>query len=85
MTLPTALNDREYQKFVDIAPGETAVRVSITGFLPLKYDRVDVTYPNDTQEIYAFTFRGNAAGSVTVNYVDATKEFIASVVKTDAV
>ena len=32
MTLPAALNDREYQKFIDIAPGETAVRISGTNF-----------------------------------------------------
>lgn len=32
MTLPTALQDREYQKFIDIAPNETAVRVSGTNF-----------------------------------------------------
>jgi hypothetical protein len=32
MALPTALNDREHQKFIDIAPGETAVRVSGTNF-----------------------------------------------------
>ena len=30
MTLPAALNDREHQKFIDVAPGETAVRVSGT-------------------------------------------------------
>jgi hypothetical protein len=32
MALPTALNDREYQKFIDISPGETAVRVSGQNF-----------------------------------------------------
>jgi hypothetical protein len=32
MALPTALNDREHQKFIDIAPGETAVRVSGENF-----------------------------------------------------
>lgn len=32
MALPTALQDREFQKFVDIAPGETAIRVSGTNF-----------------------------------------------------
>lgn len=32
MTLPTHLNDREMQKFVDIAPGETAVRVTGENF-----------------------------------------------------
>lgn len=29
MTLPAALNDREQQKFIDVAPGETAVRVAV--------------------------------------------------------
>lgn len=32
MTLPTSLQDREYQKFEDIAPGQTAVRVSGANF-----------------------------------------------------
>jgi len=32
MSLPLPLNDREYQKFIDIAPGETAVRVSGANF-----------------------------------------------------
>lgn len=30
MTLPAALNDREHQKFIDVAEGQTAVRVSGT-------------------------------------------------------
>jgi hypothetical protein len=29
MALPNAINDREFQKFVDVAPGETAVRVAV--------------------------------------------------------
>lgn len=29
MSLPQILNDREFQKFVDVAPGETAVRVAV--------------------------------------------------------
>lgn len=32
MALPNAISDREYQKFVDVAPGETAVRVSGENF-----------------------------------------------------
>jgi hypothetical protein len=32
MSLPQTLNDREYQKFVEISPTETAVRVSGTNF-----------------------------------------------------
>lgn len=32
MALPPTLNDREQQKFVDIGPGETAVRVSGANF-----------------------------------------------------
>jgi hypothetical protein len=29
MALPAAINDREQQKFIDVAPGETAVRVAV--------------------------------------------------------
>lgn len=32
MSLPQTLNDREFQKFVDISPGETAIRVSGANF-----------------------------------------------------
>jgi hypothetical protein len=32
MSLPQSLNDREYQKFVDFAVGETAVRVTGSNF-----------------------------------------------------
>lgn len=32
MTLPTNIVDREYQKFEDISPGQTAVRVSGSNF-----------------------------------------------------
>lgn len=32
MALPNQIVDREYQKFVDVAPGETAVRVSGENF-----------------------------------------------------
>lgn len=32
MSLPNTLTDREYQKFVDISPGETAIRVSGANF-----------------------------------------------------
>jgi hypothetical protein len=32
MSLPPSLNDREYQKFVDINPGETAIRISGANF-----------------------------------------------------
>lgn len=32
MALPTALQDREFQKFEEIAPGQTAVRVSGANF-----------------------------------------------------
>lgn len=32
MTLPAQITDREYQKFVDVNPGETAVRVTGENF-----------------------------------------------------
>lgn len=32
MSLPSQLTDREFQKFVDVSPGETAVRVSGENF-----------------------------------------------------
>jgi hypothetical protein len=86
MALPNAINDREFQKFVDVAPGETAVRVvlsdAISGFVPSGYDGVYATYPSATEEVYEFRNGATTLGFVTVTYSDSTKENLLSAVRT---
>lgn len=81
MTLPNAINDREYQKFVDVGPGETAVRVSLASLVPSAYDRIDATYPSSTEEVYTFSLGGVPQGAVTVTYTNTSKKVLLSVVK----
>lgn len=81
MTLPNAINDREYQKFFDVAPGETAIRVSVASLVPSAYDRIDATYPSSTVEVYTFSLGGTPQGSITVTYVNSSKTDLLSVVK----
>lgn len=45
------------------------------------YDRVDVSYPSSTTEVYTFRASGVVISTVTVTYTDSTKENISSVVK----
>jgi hypothetical protein len=82
MTLPAALNDREYQKFIDGAEGPT-VRVALSGGLaPERYDRVDVTYPTATTEVYDFKLSGDTVALITLTYATSTKERLTSAVRT---
>lgn len=81
MALPIALNDREHQKFIDVSPGKTAVRVSTDGLLPPQYDRVDVTYPTSSSEVYDFSFGGSSVGTVTLTYTNSSKNDLLSAVK----
>lgn len=81
MALPAALNDREQQKFIDVSPGKTAVRVSTDGLLPSQYDRVDVTYPASDTEVFTFSFSGSSVGVITLTYTDSTKNDLLSAVK----
>ncbi len=59
---------------------------SIGGFAPPKgHDAITVTYPDDTHEVYAYKTGGTGGTTLmtlTVTYVDDTKEQISSVVKT---
>lgn len=81
MTLPNAINDREYQKFVDVAPGETAVRVILASLAPSSYDRIDATYPSSTEEVYTYSLSGVPQGSIAITYVNSSKKDLLSVVK----
>lgn len=65
---------------------DNALRViPISGLISNPYDYIAVTYPTATQEVYTFK-TGGAGGTVvstiTVNYVDATKNQLLNVSKT---
>jgi hypothetical protein len=50
-----------------------------------KYDYVAVTYPLDTTEVYTFKYggaSGDTVATVTIVYVDSTKEYVSTVTKT---
>lgn len=82
MTLPVALQDREYGKFAETHEGSVAVRVlSSTALSPLEYDTITVTYPTATSEVYTYSLTGSPVGVITVTYVDSTKEQISTVVR----
>lgn len=50
------------------------------GFLGnIKYDRLDVSYPSSTVEIYTFTLDGKTAGVITITYTNNCKNNILSV------
>lgn len=85
MSLPSQLTDREFQKFVDVSPGETAVRVvlsgELSGFVPSGYDSVFATYPSSVVEVYEFKNGATTLGFVTVTYSDSTKQNLLSAVR----
>lgn len=46
------------------------------------YDRVDVTYPSGTQEVFTYKLggsTGNTIAVVTINYTDSTKANILNI------
>lgn len=45
-----------------------------------KYDRINVTYPSATQEVYTYVLSGDDIGTVTVNYNTSAKKDIVSVI-----
>ncbi len=57
--------------------------LSINGFLVGKVGRrVDVTYPNSSTEVYAFSENGTALYTYTIVYTDSTKESLSSAERT---
>ena len=77
MPLSPAVIDREYNKFVETGDGKTAVRTLLSnGFVLPKFDEFEVTYPSSTQEVYDFKLATVTVATVTLNYTNATKEFL---------
>jgi hypothetical protein len=47
-----------------------------TAAVPSDYDEAQVSYTSAVQEIYIYRKNGNIVRTVTINYTDATKNFI---------
>lgn len=71
--------DNEQNKFCENDQGEVAVRVcgdvNIAGDLifGIDYNKIDVTYPNDTTEIITYTLNTATIRTLEVIYTDSTK------------
>ena len=86
------IKDLEKRKFVEseTRAGEPAVEVivgnpgdisGVDAFLAVtNYDTVDITYPSSTQEVYNYKLLTVSVRTVTIDYVDSTKEDILKVV-----
>lgn len=68
-----------------INPATQETLQSVAGFNIPAYDYIEATYPTAVQEVYVYN-TGGAGGTtvstVTVNYTDATKNFISNTTKT---
>ncbi len=81
MTLPTDIKDLEFKKFVD-SGGYVAVRV-VDMTAGVSWDYMAPTY-GATSTAYVFKTGGSGGTvvqTITINYTDATKTVILSVVK----
>lgn len=79
MALQGDIGDREYQKFIDVAPYQTAVRVN-NFITDIDWDEIVPTF-NATSDVYEFYKSSVLQKTITINYVDATKEVMSSITK----
>lgn len=81
MALPDSLNTREVRKFSEVG-SSVAVNVNlISGFVSETYDYFSIAYPSATQEVYTFKTGGSGGtlvATLTLNYTDATKDFLSN-------
>lgn len=90
MALPTTAETREFYNFADNGNGTTARYVKVSGGLGtflegVEFDSLTAAYPSSTVEVYSYRLGGIAGAiqaTLTVTYTDATKSFVASVVRT---
>jgi hypothetical protein len=85
MPMSEYIPERERNKFVQTSDGNTSVRVSLaTSLINFAWDYASVSYPNATTEVYTFKINGvsgTTVGTITVTYVDATKEAISTIAR----
>lgn len=68
--------------YLDINPDGSINEIRLNSLVPYKYDTINATYPTTTEEIYTYKYLGSTVAVVTVDYVDATKERLVSIVRT---
>lgn len=79
-----SIKDREFRKFRESSDrvGEPAVDV-VVGNNPLAigkdYDKIDVTYPTATTEVYDYLLSGSSVFTVRVTYSNSSKENIVTI------
>lgn len=67
-----------------VNPATEETLQSIAGLSIPAHDYIAATYPTTSQEVYTYRLGGVSGivvGVITVNYTDATKEILSSVVK----
>ena len=60
----------------------TANVLQTNTLVPYNYDNIAATYPTTTQEVYVYKTGLTTVATITVNYTDASKNSISSVVRT---
>jgi len=84
MPLSPNINNREFDKFVLDAEGNTAVRVlPDAGWVSGQVGRkIEATYPNSVTEVYTYKLNAATLFALTVVYTTSSKEFIDYVERT---
>lgn len=79
------LSPSQIDQFTYDADNEAVKVVPVAGQIVTdKYDYISVTYPSATQEVYEFKTGGSGGttvATVTINYTDASKDFLLNVSK----
>jgi hypothetical protein len=63
------------------AQGNQSV-IMVNALVPTAFDSIFATYPSATQELYTYKFNTVTVAIVTVDYTDASKNTLVSVVRT---
>ena len=77
MALDPNINTLEKQKFRDDGVDLTTVAVTFAGIL-FDYDSGSATYPTSVQEVYSFYLSAVLVKTITLNYTNSSKKFLAS-------
>ena len=77
MALDPNINTLEKQKFRDDGADLSKVAVTFAGIL-FDYDSGAATYPTSVQEVYSFYLSAVLVKTITLNYTNSSKKFLAS-------
>jgi hypothetical protein len=71
--------------FLGSSPATEETLLAIAGLITSGYDYISITYPTTSSEVYVYKTGGSGGatvGTVTIVYVDATKNELSTVTKT---